>query len=129
MNNRIKIIVIASIIMCGLFFAYARPADAGGGNLIKLKGIAEKAAAKGEVSKGEEINYQKAKEFINSKDISPGVSSDSVLQICGEPVARAQDGKKWVYKPPSSTFFKGEKIYFFFDESNKLASWEQVSQK
>lgn len=67
-------------------------------------------------------NYQKAEEFINSADIKRDLSSDYILERCGQLVAKADQDSRWVYKPPSSTFFKGEKIYFIFGENNKLIS-------
>lgn len=100
-----------------------------GGGLRKLKSIGDNMALQEQVWKEEAKNYQKAEEFINSSNIKQGLASDLILERCGEPVARAQGARKWVYKPPSSTFFKGEKIYFIFDEDGNLLSWEQIVQK
>lgn len=100
-----------------------------GGTLKKLQGLAESATLQEEVLKTEAKSYSKAEEFINSPDIKKGVSADFILERCGEPVARADHSRRWVYKPPSSTFFKGEKIYLIFDENNKLISWRKLHQK
>jgi len=108
-----------------LVVAAQHPAEAAG-ELTKLKGIADGMAAMDEVSKQEGINYDKAKAFINSQEIKEGLTKETVSQRCGEPVAIADNGTRWVYKPPSSTYFKGEKICFIFDESGRLVSWKQV---
>jgi hypothetical protein len=73
-------------------------------------------------------NYQRAKEFIQGPEITEGLSKDDIIKQCGNPAAKADNGSRWAYKPPTSTFFKGEKIYFFFNGDGKLNDWEQVYQ-
>ncbi len=73
-------------------------------------------------------NYQKAKEFIQGSEITEGLSKDDIMKQCGDPAAKAGNGSRWAYKPPTSTFFKGEKIYFFFNADEKLSDWEQIYQ-
>jgi flagellar basal body rod protein FlgC len=120
-----KKILLAVIVAAPAIFLISSSSIAGG-ELVRLKGIADSMAQMEEVSRQEEANYQKAKAFINSQDIAKGLNKDFISQRCGEPVAVADDGKRWVYKPPSSTHFKGEKIYFVFDNDGKLISWQQV---
>jgi len=98
------------------------------GEIRKLKGIADSMSDMDKVSAKEGKNYQRTRDFVSSQDIREGLSKESISASCGQPVAVAQDGTKWVYKPPTSTFFKGEKIYFLFDKDGNLISWEQVYQ-
>jgi hypothetical protein len=96
------------------------------GEIRKLKGIADSMDDGQEVLRQEGENYKKARAFIRSEDIKEGLNSDNIIDICGQPVAKADNAKRWVYKPPSSTFFKGEKIYFFFDDKGMLVDWQQL---
>jgi len=98
------------------------------GNIKKLKNIADSLGAMEKASKAEGKNYDKAKALLSTQDIRKGLSKEEIEEYCGEPVASVKDDTKWVYKPPSSTFFEGEKIYFFFDSDGNLTSWEQVYQ-
>jgi hypothetical protein len=104
-------------------------ASSGKGNIRKLKGLSDSMGRMDAQGKKEGINYQKADVFLNSEDIRQGVSGEGLIKICGEPVAKADNGSRWVYKPPTSTFFEGEKIYFYFDADQKLIGWEKVYQK
>ena len=98
------------------------------GEMRKLTGL---SASMDRMAKEENIegqNYQKAKQFIHGPEITKGLSGDDLIKQCGNPVVKADNGLRWVYKPPTSTFFKGEKIYFFFNSDGKLSDWEQVYQ-
>lgn len=117
------------IIFVGVFLLLAenRPLIAGG-VLKRLQGIAENMALQEDALDKEAENYRKAEEFIDSQEIRKGLSSDFILGRCGQPVARASQGRRWVYKPRGSTFFRGEKIYLIFDENERLVSWEKLLQ-
>lgn len=56
--------------------------------------------------------------------IKKGLPKESIRSSYGEPVIANDDfatgREKWVYMPASSTFFKGEKIYLFFDSKGNL---------
>jgi hypothetical protein len=99
------------------------------GELRKIKGISDSMDAIEVQDKADGLNYQKALLFLNGRDISRGISEQELVKICGQPVSVADDGTRWVYKPPASTYFKGDKIYFHFDSQGKLSSWERISQK
>jgi len=100
-----------------------------GGELIKLKAIADSMTLQEQVLKQESENYKKAEGFINSPEVKKGVSSDFVLERCGKPVVRLRDDMEWVYKPPASSFFEGEKIYFVFDQDKKLLEFRKTCQQ
>jgi outer membrane lipoprotein-sorting protein len=117
-----------------LLFTYAigfncLPPAFAAGNLRKLKGISDSMGRMEQHGQAEGKNYEQACSFLNGPDIEQGIKGSDLIKICGEPVAKADNGLRWVYKPPTSTLFKGEKIYFYFDENQKLADWEYVIQK
>ncbi|MFH1868679.1 MAG: hypothetical protein ABH843_06885 [Candidatus Omnitrophota bacterium] len=100
-----------------------------GGTMKRLSVIGDNIDSQNETWKLETENYRKAEGLIGSSAIKQGITKDFISEICGSPAAEAWDGAKWVYKPSSSTYFKGEKIYFLFDEDGKLIEWERVLQK
>ncbi len=120
-------IIILIITLLLLQCACVRPLFAAG-EIRKLTGIAENMKRMALQEDQEGKNYARAKDFISSKKIQEGLSKDDIAKACGEPVAVVDDKLRWVYKPPTSTFFKGEKIYFFFNKSGNLIDWEQVEQ-
>jgi hypothetical protein len=98
------------------------------GEIRKLTGLSASMDSMAEQGKEEGKIYKKADALINSADIKQGLTGKDLIRICGEPVAKADNGLRWVYKPPTSTFFKGEKIYFYFDKDQKLIGWEKIRQ-
>ena len=98
------------------------------GALKKAKRVADSMAGQQSVLDQEDDNFRRAEEFISGEDISQGLTFDYIIANCGEPVARVRDDTEWVYKPTSSSFFKGEKIYFIFNEGKNLIRWERVEQ-
>jgi len=98
------------------------------GEIRKLTGLSSSMDRMAKEQRVEDKNYLRAKEFIQGPEIAEGLSKDDLTKQCGNPVVVADNGLRWVYKPPFSTFFKGEKIYFFFNSDGKLSDWEQVYQ-
>ncbi|NQT90934.1 MAG: hypothetical protein HQ558_06745 [Candidatus Omnitrophica bacterium] len=118
-----------TIIICvALLLSSAGPLMAAG-EIKRLLTIKESMDLQQKESDQEADNYSKADAFFNGPDIVSGLSAEAVVAQCGQPVAKADDGLRWVYKPPSSTFFEGEKIYFYFDKDNTLLSWEKIYQR
>ena len=76
------------------------------------------------VSTEETARFEWVKRAIGSGAITKGQSKDAIKGKYGEPVIITQDfqskREKWVYKPASSSFFKGVKIYLYFDSSGSL---------
>jgi hypothetical protein len=68
--------------------------------------------------------FEKAKKALANNAVTAGMSKDDLRKECGEPVVivSASGGKseKWLYKPASSTFFKGPKISLLFGDSGLL---------
>jgi hypothetical protein len=122
------IIPVLLISIYGVSLNCLPPAYASG-NIRKLKGISDSMGSMEQHGQVEGKNYEQARSFLNGQDIKRGIKGSDLIKICGEPVAKADNGLRWVYKPPTSTFFKGAKIYFYFDEDQKLIDWKKVSQK
>ncbi len=99
------------------------------GNIRKLKGISDSMSRMERQGLADGENYEKACIFLSNPGISQGIKGSDLIKICGEPVAKADNGLRWVYKPPTSTFFEGEKIYFYFNKDEELINWKKVSQK
>lgn len=74
---------------------------------------AEKTLAK------ETAQYEKVKAGFEGGEINKGLAKDAVIKKYGPPQVAFKDSltkrDKWVYKPGSSNYFEGEKIYIFFD--------------
>jgi hypothetical protein len=83
--------------------------------------------AKQAAADGETRNFLKAKEafFAAHWKLEP-VPEDRARQIFGEPVSVFTRDRSvvWGYKPASSDWFKGEKIYLTFDEKGVLSGAE-----
>ena len=74
---------------------------------------------------GETRIYNDVKEAVEDGEIKKGQGADEIRRKYGEPVVNIPDMEtgmdKWIYKPAKSSFFKGEKIYLFFDSTGVLA--------
>jgi len=68
--------------------------------------------------------FNRVKEALDSGAIKKGISKTEIRSRYGEPVIANDDSatkrEKWVYKPADSSFFKGVRIYLFFDGTGAL---------
>lgn len=68
--------------------------------------------------------FNRVKEAVDSGAIKKGISGSEIISRYGEPVIANDDSatgrEKWVYKPADSSFFKGIRIYLFFDDTGAL---------
>ncbi len=68
--------------------------------------------------------YENVSSALANDSFEKGMTKDAVREAYGEPVIISTDPEtgteKWVYKPGSSTMFKGPKIYIYFDEFGSL---------
>jgi len=115
------------IILSVLSGIYIEPLFAAG-VIRRLTGLSASMDRMAKQRQVESDNYQKAKEFIQGPEIREGLLKDDLIKQCGNPVVKVDNGSRWVYKPSTSTYFKGEKIYLFFNSDEKLSDWEQVYQ-
>ncbi|MDD5504206.1 MAG: hypothetical protein PHV77_02690 [Candidatus Omnitrophica bacterium] len=121
--------IIILLVICLTACVFPAKTSYSAGELRKLKGISDSMDAMDAQDKIDGINYQKALSFLNGPDIKQGISQRELTAVCGGPVSAANNGTRWVYKPPASTYFRGDKIYFYFDDQRKLSGWEKISQK
>jgi len=70
--------------------------------------------------------YEKLRRYIELEKLTLGFESGFIERKVGLPVIQFQEenGQKWVYKPATSSWFDEDKIYLYFNEDNKLQSWE-----
>lgn len=99
------------------------------------------ARSQGEIQKEyseETRNFERVRENIDDGTVKIGQSKDEVRRRSGEPVVSLRDSmtnrEKWVYKPAKSDFFKGIKIYIFFDKNDnvdeiKVAGKEEAKEE
>jgi len=68
--------------------------------------------------------FERVKRAVETGDISKGQGKAGIRDKYGEPVVATQDSttgkEKWVYLPATSSFFKGAKMYLFFDTNGLL---------
>ena len=68
--------------------------------------------------------FERVKSAVERGEISKGRTKTAIKDKYGEPVVITQDAadrrEKWVYKPATSSFFKGVKICLFFDANGLL---------
>ncbi len=100
-----------------------------------LKTLMEVGASQADMAKAmrqETENYNSIKSAVAAGEVKPGMKAESIRKKFGEPVINIYDKKrgaaKWLYMPASSTHFKGEKIYLYFDREDKVLDWEKVEQ-
>jgi hypothetical protein len=68
--------------------------------------------------------FNRVKAAVDSGAIKKGLSKSSIRTQYGEPVIINDDSatkrEKWAYKPATSSFFEGIRIYLFFDDKDAL---------
>lgn len=123
MQKRKILFVVIAIVFFGFALAYS--AD--------LKTLMEIGASQADIAKTlqqETKVYNSIKKAIAAGALKAGVAADSIRKKYGGPVVEIYDKKhdanKWLYMPATSSHFKGEKAYLYFDKENKLKEWEQV---
>lgn len=101
---------------------------AGNSSADGLDTLIDLARSQGEIQKDSENetdNFKKIKEEIGKGLLSIGQSKSSILSKYGKPVVIIEGSpekrERWVYKSADSSFFKGDKVYLFFDENDALA--------
>ena len=92
-----------------------------------LDNLIDVAKAQGEMQKvyaQETKTYDIVEAAIGTDAIEKGQTKDDIQNRYGEPVVSLQDEdsgrEKWIYKPASSSYFEGPKIYLYFDKDGNL---------
>ncbi len=65
---------------------------------------------------------------LKSDALEPGISKGKFIRIYGEPVLSKKvtgplKGARLLYRHPTE-YFKSDRVYFYFDEKEKLVRWE-----
>jgi hypothetical protein len=111
------------------FTAYLSPLYADGiGSLIevgKSMDVAKKELA------AETARFNSIKSAVESGALQKGLSRQAILSQYGEPVVMNEDfttkRERWVYKPASSSFFEGSRIYLYFDANGSLVEIKNIA--
>lgn len=69
-------------------------------------------------------SFDKVSSAVKAGVIRKGAAKESIRSAYGEPVIINNDSatgrERWAYKPATSTFFKGKRIYLLFNNSGAL---------
>ncbi len=80
---------------------------------------------------GETKSFNRVKSAVDDGDIKKGMAKEDIRRRYGDPVIANNDSvtnsEKWVYKPAGSTFFKGIRIYLYFDDKGLLDEIKTLS--
>lgn len=120
MHTRIFFFLIGIIFLSGCGGALGTLMELGGNEALKRKAVQE-----------ETHNFQVLKSAIIKNKIEKGISAAQALKKFGNPVLLYPqgEGQRWVYKAADNDWFKGEKIYLFFDKNESLTGWECINCK
>jgi len=119
-----KKIIVMFFILSFSTYAFAEGLQ----TLIKVgKDMAEMSKALDDETK----NFENVRRAIDKGILKPGKPKSSIRQEYGAPVVEfpkeAHSKETWVYKPASSSFFEGIKIYLIFDDNGNLEETKIVN--
>lgn len=112
---------IASAVVILMIMLSAQSRAEGINSLVEVgKSMADINAAQQEETR----SFDRVNAAVKSGAIRKGIAKESIRAQYGEPVISNEDAatkrEKWVYIPATSSFFEGEKIYLFFDNTGKV---------
>jgi len=78
--------------------------------------------------KQETKNFETLRESLVTGKIKRGLTKDLVRSKAGEPVVvySTKAGEKWAYKSAGKSWFRGPKIYLFFDFAGELSDYQCI---
>lgn len=124
-KHRLIILIVSILVLLTQTYAYA----------VDLKTLMEMGQNQADIAKTlqQETNtYNGIKSAITSGAVKTGMTAENIRRKYGEPIIetydRKRDANRWLYMPATSSHFKGEKAYLYFDKENKLTGWEVVEQ-
>ncbi len=82
---------------------------------------------------GEETSdYGKIKSAIDNGHLEVGEEAERIAKKYGDPIVAIEESGgdivRWVYKPGDETYFKGSKVYLFFDQTERLMDWQEINK-
>jgi hypothetical protein len=99
-------------------------AVSGAEGLHELIAVAKSQADIQDEYSDETRTFDRVKRGIEKGEIKTGQSREEITSRYGEPIVKVDDAgtgrERWVYKPASSTYFKGIKACLFFGKDGKL---------
>lgn len=139
----IKLLIYAVIFLLTASLSHAAEEESKSGKKVKwvksktgiksLMTFAKDREAMIREYEGETSNYDKIKNAIDKEHLEVGEEAKDIAKKYGDPIViipeSGGDIERWVYKPGNDSFFKGEKIYLFFDQSQRLMDWDQIDKK
>jgi len=97
--------------------------------LLTLKSVSDEQVKMTKAVKATDARFEKLLKDVREKQISDRNTTRSILKRYKEPILREKrivDGKTcdvWLYRY-ATQYFSSEKVYFYFDPSGKLTTWE-----
>ncbi|MFC1570754.1 hypothetical protein ACFL4E_03115 [Candidatus Omnitrophota bacterium] len=80
----------------------------------------------------ETANYKEIKSAVDNGHLEVGDDAQKIAKRYGDPVVVVPESEgditRWVYKPGDETYFKGSKVYLFFDQTERLMDWQEVNK-
>ena len=109
--------------------AFSPPVHAGG--IGALQEVGRSMADINAALESQTKVFNRVKSAVDRGEIGKGMPKEEINRKYGEPVIANDDSAtgrdKWVYMPASSTFFKGIRIYLYFDSQGKLDEIQTLS--
>jgi len=145
MNNSkiIKIFLCAFIVL--VFLPGVLEAEETSAKKKKVKWVKSKTGLKSLITyskdrnamvkeyKKETSKYQKVKKAVSEERLEVGETTEDISKKYGDPIVIVSESGgdllRWVYKPSKDSFFKGEKIYLFFDQFGRLMDWQEIDKE
>lgn len=97
------------------------------GSLIEVSNSMDQAQ---KAYDAETAQFEGLKTALESGAIEKGMSRDDILKKYGKPQVSFREAlsqrQKWVYKPGTSDYFTGMKIYMFFDDGGLLEEIQEI---
>jgi hypothetical protein len=96
------------------------------GDIGTLLDIKRSEESEKEYLKKASENFERAVTKINTGEIKIGVKKTEVVQKIGDPLLQYKKagGETFVYRPSEDAWFKGKKVYLYFDSNGQLARWQ-----
>ncbi len=121
-----KTVLIAAILVC------AAATRSGAEGLQSLIAAGQSMAEAKKVLAAEDSRFAGIKRALGSGALVKGQSKSAIRAQYGDPVVANTDfvtgRERWVYKSAGASFFKGPRVYLFFDKQGVLDETKALNQ-